>query len=119
MFTHTMLKSQGEALINGLKLRVHNWDKIEGHQILTDGSGRNQTVVGSVWPVPRQPNYDEDQVRVFLDRKTVMGAFEEKVRASIDKKGDPVGLWGAVTEWGKYGPVKIVEYVLEQIQQGE
>jgi hypothetical protein len=112
-----MLKSQSEALISGLKLKVHDWDKLGDHRILTDGSGRNQTVVGSTWPVPRQPLYDEDQVRVFLDRKVVMAAFADKIRAAKAKYVDaPVtDLWGEVTEWGKYGPLKIVEYVLEEL----
>jgi hypothetical protein len=126
MFTHTMLKSQSEALVIALKLKVHDWDKVTGHSILTEGSGRSQTVVGAIWPIPRQPNYDEDQVRVFLDRKVVLAAFEHKVRAAAAKANAKpedvnewaVGIWGEVTEWGKYGPMKVVQYVLEQIQQG-
>jgi len=112
LYTGVILKSQFLALLPYLGIKTIDWDKTKWPAALKRLSDRS--VVGEARPVPRPPYYDEDCIEVQIEAAPIMEKFAEKVASCLHL--DEVDRWIAVTDYGKYGPLRLVEFVASRLE---
>lgn len=103
-----LLKSQFLALLPYLGIKTLDWAKTKWPAPLVLLETR--AVIGDANPIPRPPHYDEDCIFVHIAQEPIMKKFAEKV--AEHRHLDEVGRWIQVMDYGKYGTMKLVEYVL-------
>lgn len=113
MFEGQLMRSQFLALVPYLGLKSLDWGKTVWPVVLTDLETR--TAVGVANFVPRPALCDEDCVQVSVARDIIMRRFAKAVAEC--RELDEVPRWIKVTDYGKYGTLGLVAYVLRHLDE--